>query len=56
MKFHYRIVLASEDGEYIIRDGFTSMRKAEYVAECLSKDYGEGQRLFVERYCPTTLW
>ena len=46
----YRIILVAEDGEYTLKDGYTSIRKAEYVASRLAQHYGEGQRVYVEQY------
>ena len=52
MNMLYRIILLAEDGQYTIKDGYTSIRKAEYVANKLSSNYGEGQSLYVEQYSP----
>ena len=46
----YRIILVAEDGQYTLKDGYTSMSKAEYVADRLAANYGEGQSLYVEQY------
>jgi len=52
MSMLYRIILVSEDGQYTLKDGYTSISKAEYVADRLSSNYGEGQSLYVEQYMP----
>ena len=48
----YRIVLAAEDGVRVLRDGYDSAKKAEYVLDRLQDNYGEGQMLFIEIYNP----
>ena len=52
MNMLYRIILVAEDGRYTLKDGYTSMSKAEYVADSLASNYGEGQSLYVEQYRP----
>ena len=46
----YRVILIAEDGQHTLRDGYVSYREAEYIADRLSDNYGEGQRVFVEQY------
>jgi len=51
-KLRYRVMLSAEDGQYVLKDSFLSEESAEQYAAKKSKNYGEGQRLFVESYNP----
>ena len=50
MNMLYRIILIAEDGQYTLEDGYTSMSEAEYAADSMAAEYGEGQALYVEKY------
>jgi hypothetical protein len=50
MEIQYRIMLRAEDGVSCLRDGYSSISKAEFVLDRLSECYGEGQTLYIEQY------
>jgi len=52
----YRIVLSAEDGEYVLDDGFTNYEQAIERAEILSRQYGEGQQVYITDYSNISLY
>jgi len=48
MNYYYQVVLIAEDGEYILSDWQTK-DSAEYEANRISPQYGEGQRVIVRK-------
>jgi hypothetical protein len=48
----YRIMLQAEDGTSCLRDGYDTLTEAEFVADKLSEQCGEGQMLYIESYKP----
>lgn len=48
----YRVILVAEDGTSVLKDGYRSHEKAEYVADRLRPDYGDSQAVYVQPYQP----